>query len=451
MTPSAMDDVRALAYRLLLQMDRRPAHPDRLLRVALGRNPSMDPRDRALLTELVYGVLRWRQRLDWHAQVLSEGGKIDPDVLVLLRLGLYQILFLRRIPPHAAVHETVELAKIAHGKRVVGFVNAVLRGALRVGDAWPWPDPRQDPVTWLSVVTSHPVWFAEYALKRWGFEEARAVLAANNEPAGTTCRVNPLKARQDEVIRWFQEREVASEPSPIVPEAVRLGSLRMDLGASDPFVRGWIQVQDEASQMVSLVLDPRPGERVLDLCAGFGGKTTHCAALMGDHGEVVAVDREAWKLEGLRENAERQGIRCIQIVASDALDLDPAQTGLFDRVLVDAPCTGFGVLRRNPDIKWRRAARSPYRASLTQKAFLRQAARFVRRGGILVYATCTIFELENQGVAEAFSRDFREWRLEPAAEVLPELCRGMTDGPYLVTWPHRHGTDGFFAARWRRL
>jgi 16S rRNA (cytosine967-C5)-methyltransferase len=451
MTEKVMDDVRSLAYRLLLQMDKRPAHPDRLLRVALARNPALDPRDRALLTELVYGVLRWRRRLDWHARVLNEGKKIDADVLALLRLGLYQILFLTKIPAHAAVHETVEVAKTAHGKRVVGFVNAVLRRALRLGDAWPWPDPRHDPVAYLSVMTSHPEWFAEYALKRWGLKEAYAVLSANNEPAGTTCRVNVLKVHRDEVIRWFRERDVATEPSPYLPEAVRMGALRMDVAACDPFVQGWIQVQDEASQMVSLVVDPKPGERLLDLCAGFGGKTTHCAALMGNEGEVVAVDREAWKLEALRENADRQGIRCIRVTAADALELDPARTGLFDRVLVDAPCTGFGVLRRNPDIKWRRAARSPYRASLTQKAFLRQAARFVRRGGILVYATCTIFELENHGVAEEFSRDFPDWVLESAADVLPQSCRAMTDGPYLSTWPHRHGTDGFFAARWRRL
>lgn len=446
-----MDDVRSLAYRLLLQMEKRPAHPDRLLRVALARNPAMDPRDRALLTELVYGVLRWRQRLDWHAEVLSERKRIEPEVRILLRLGLYQILFLEKIPAHAAVNETVELAKTAYGQRVVGFVNAVLRRALRAGEDWPWPDPDKDPVQWLSVMTSHPVWYAEYALKRWGFDEARLVLTANNEPAGTTCRVNVLRADRDHVIRWFQDKDIPAEPSPFLPEAVRLGNLRMDIATCAPFLEGWIQVQDEASQMVGRVVDPQPGERLLDLCAGFGGKTTHLGALMGNEGEIVAVDREAWKVEALQDNVRRQGIRCVQPVVADVLELNPDETGLFDRVLVDAPCTGFGVLRRNPDIKWRRGARSPYRASLTQKAVLRQAARFVRRGGILVYATCTIFELENRDVAEDFSNAFPEWERESVVDVLPQPCRAMADGPDLSTWPHRHGVDGFYVARWRRL
>ncbi|ROQ90721.1 16S rRNA (cytosine(967)-C(5))-methyltransferase RsmB [Desulfosoma caldarium] len=446
-----MDDVRSLAYRLLLQMEKRAAHPDRLLRVALGRSPSLEPRDRALLTELVYGVLRWRQRLDWHLEVLTAGKRLDSDVRVLLRLGLYQIFFLERVPAHAAVHATVEVAKVAHGQRTVGFVNAVLRQALRIGDEWPWPNPKDDAVLWLSVMTSHPVWYAEYALKRWGFDEARAVLSANNEPAGTTCRVNVLKADRDQVIQWFRERNMSAEPSSLVPQAVRLGPIRMDVARCEPYEHGWIQVQDEASQLVAMVVDPQPQDRVLDLCAGFGGKTTHLGILMKNQGEIVAVERDAWKLEELQENARRQGLGCVRTVEADVMELNPDATGLFDRVLVDAPCTGFGVLRRNPDIKWRRGARSAYRASLTQKAFLRQAARFVRRGGILVYATCTVFELENQGVADDFSQSFTTWNRESAAEVLPETCRGVADGPYVVTWPHRHGTDGFFIARWRRL
>ncbi|MGQ9668922.1 MAG: 16S rRNA (cytosine(967)-C(5))-methyltransferase RsmB [Desulfosoma sp.] len=445
-----MDDVRSLAYRLLLQMEKRAACPDRLLRVALGRRSSLEPRDRALLTELVYGVLRWRQRLDWHLEVLTAGKRLDADVRVLLRLGLYQILFLERVPAHAAVHATVEVAKVARGQRTAGLVNAVLRRALRMEERWPWPKPEENAVQWLSVLTSHPVWFAEYALKRWGFEEARAVLSANNDPAGTTCRVNPLKAHRDQVIQWFRERNITAEPSPFVPTAVRLGPLRMDVVQSEPFEQGWIQVQDEASQMVAMVVQPQPEGRVLDLCAGFGGKTTHLGILMRNRGEIVAVDRDAWKLEELHENARRQGLDCVRTVQADVMELNPKATGLFDCVLVDAPCTGFGVLRRNPDIKWRRGARSPYRASLTQKAFLRQAARFVRRGGILVYATCTVFELENQGVADDFTQAFSEWVRESAAEVLPESCRSAAMGPYVATWPHRHGTDGFFIARWRR-
>jgi 16S rRNA (cytosine967-C5)-methyltransferase len=446
-----MDNIRATAYRILLQMELRPAHPDRLLRTAMERQPAGDDRDRALLTELVYGVLRWRRRLDWHVDVLVGGKKVDPQVRILLRLGLYQILFLTKVPAHAAVHETVELAKTSHPKHIVGFVNGVLRQAVRRGNDWPWPDPASQPVQALAVETSHPDWFAEYALRRWGFDEARRVLEANNRPAGITVRVNTRKASPEQVQAWFEKQNIPVMPSPVLDQALRLPSLRMDVSRLVPFREGWIQVQDEASQLVSLALAPRPGERVLDLCAGFGGKTTHLADLMEDQGEITAVDQAAWKLEALQENAARQGLTCIRTHAADALSLDPDRLGLFHRVLVDAPCTGFGVLRRHPDIKWRRSVKAPFRASRTQSALLRHAARFVRRGGVLVYATCTLFEDENRNVAEAFLRDHPGWEAEPVVRHLPETCRDMADGPYLQTWPHRHGTDGFFIARLRRV
>ncbi|SMC22370.1 16S rRNA (cytosine967-C5)-methyltransferase [Desulfacinum hydrothermale DSM 13146] len=446
-----MDNVRATAHRILLQMEWRPAHPDRLLRTALERHRDMSDRDRALLTELVYGVLRWRRRLDWHLEVLVGRKKVDPPVRTLLRLGLYQILFLTKVPAHAAVNETVELAKTAHPKHIVGFVNGVLRQAVRRGNDWPFPDPASQPVLSLAVETSHPDWFAEYALKRWGYEEARRILEANNRLAGITVRVNTRRIAPDQVRTWFEQQGVAVEPSPVLSAALRLSSLRMDMSRLEPFQNGWIQVQDEASQLVSLALAPEPGERVLDLCAGFGGKTTHLAALMEDRGEITAVDEAAWKLEALQDNARRQGWTCIRTHVADALTLDPDRLGLFDRVLVDAPCTGFGVLRRHPDIKWRRSIKAPFRASRTQSALLRQAARFVRRGGILVYATCTIFQEENRGVVEGFLRDESQWGTEPVIGVLPQSCRDMADGSYLQSWPHRHGTDGFFIARLRRV
>ncbi len=445
-----MDDVRSSAYRILLQTAKRPVHPDRLLRVVMGRSPSMSDRDRALLSELVYGVLRWQFRLDWHIDLLVRGKKVDPEVRILLRMGLYQILFLTRIPPHAAVNETVNVAKAGFRKHLVGFVNGVLREAVRRGENWPWPDPGNDPVEFLAVRTSHPMWFAEYALKRWGMEDARRILEANNRPAGLHLRVNTLRTDVQTVCRWFESRNIPMENSRFLDNALRVPALRTDLGSLEPFRAGWVQVQDEASQLVSLAVAPVSGWRVLDLCAGFGGKATHLAILMGDQGEVVAVDNAAWKLEGLEENARRQGLSSIRTRCANALTLDPEEIGVFDAVLVDAPCTGYGVLRRNPDIKWRRTIKSPYRASKTQSAFLRHAARFVRRGGILVYATCTVFEVENEGVADSFSAEHPDWVQEPVASVLPPSCRGMAQGPYLSTWPHRDGIDGFFIARWRR-
>jgi 16S rRNA (cytosine967-C5)-methyltransferase len=226
--------------------------------------------------------------------------------------------------------------------------------------------------------------------------------------------------------------------------------LRQDLTRTPPYREGLVQIQDEASQWVGHVVSPEPGERILDLCAGFGGKSTHLGALMENRGEIVSVDEAAWKIEELRGNALRQSITIIGGRAAGALELSPGELGDFDRVLLDAPCSGFGSIRRNPDIKWRRGPKDPYRFSRIQNALLQQASRFVRKGGVLVYATCTVFGEENERVAERFEAENPHWRGEPAADFLPEASRSMAEGPFFRSWPHRHGVDGFFIARWRR-
>jgi 16S rRNA (cytosine967-C5)-methyltransferase len=447
-----MISIRMLAYQILLHVEQNVSHPDRLLRTELERRPDLDARDRALLTELVYGVLRWRGRLDWHIDQLSRTrpDKIAPAVRVLLRLGLYQVLFLDRVPAHAAVDETVKIAAVTQPKHIKGFVNGLLRAARRRDPDWPWPDPEKEPSTYLSVTTSHPGWVVRAFLERLGFEETSELLKANNTVAPLVVRVNTLKAEPREVLQGLRAEGLEAQPSPWLEEALRVHGARRDVGGSAVFREGLVQIQDEASQLVGRLLGPRPGERVLDLCAGFGGKSTHLGILMENRGEVTAVEQTAWKLEECAENARRQGIDIVRTRAADVLKLDPAESGEFDRVLLDAPCTGFGSLRRNPDIRWRRAARDPYRFSRTQAALLQAAAGFVKKSGVLVYATCTLFSEENEDVAAEFEKAFPDWEQEPAAERLPAACRGMIEGPWFQSWPHRHDVDGFFAARWRR-
>jgi 16S rRNA (cytosine967-C5)-methyltransferase len=448
-----MITARTLAYQILLQLDRSPAHPDRLIRAAIDRHAGLDPRDRALLTELVYGVLRWQGRLDWYIDTLADmkPSKIDAAVRILLRLALYQVTLLDRVPAHAAVNEAVKTAKAALPRHVVGFVNALLREAVRRHPDWDFPSARENPVRHLAVTTAHPEWLVRHLLAEWGPEETRAFCHASNTVAPLVLRVNPLKASVEKVLARLHNEGIEARPSPLLENAVRVRSPRMDITQTETHKLGWIQIQDEASQLVSLAVGPKPGERVLDLCAGFGGKTAHLAALMENRGEIVSVDQAAWKLEDLRRNIERQGIAMVRTIAADALALSPSDTGLFDRVLLDAPCTGFGVLRRNPDIKWRRHPKDPHRFSRTQKALLRQAARFVKRGGTLTYATCTVFAAENEDVAEDFTASQTGWIPEPAAAKLPETCRNMAEGPHLKTLPHRHDVDGFFIACWRNI
>lgn len=447
-----MISARFLSYQILLHVDQKASHPDRLVRAMLERHSQLDERDRALTTELVYGVLRWQGRLDWHIDQLSKikPKKIHPAVRIALRLALYQILFLDRIPPHAAVNETVKIVKSTQPPHLAGFVNALLRAALRRGEAWEWPSSEKNPEAYLAVMTSHPSWFIRLMSERIGFDETRSLCQANNTIAPMVLRVNTLKTDCETILNWLRENEVEAERSALLADAVRVAGLRKDVSQMPMFTQGLVQVQDEASQMVSRLLAVKPGERVLDLCSGFGGKSTHLGMLMENRGEILAVDKSAWKIEELRENALRQGIRIVEAESCDLLELSPRDTGRFDRVLLDAPCSGFGSLRRNPDIKWRRHPKDPLRFARLQKELLHHAAQFVKPGGVLLYATCTLFREENDEVAESFSQSHLEFGPEPAGEHLPSNWRTMTDGIYFKTWPHRHGVDGFFAARWRK-
>jgi 16S rRNA (cytosine967-C5)-methyltransferase len=447
-----MISARLLAYQILLHLDQGPSQPDRLIRSLMDRHTALDARDRALLTELVYGTLRWQGRLDWHIDQLSrvKPGKIQTSIRIILRLGLYQILFLERVPAHAAINEAVKMAKSFHPEHLAGYVNGMLREAARRGNRWDWPSPEEDPLQYLSIMTAHPPWFVRRFLPELGFDEMLRVCEANNAVAPLTVRVNPMKAEAGKVVDWLLEHGYRVETSPYLEDSLRLYGIRSDLSRLPVYEHGWVQVQDEASQLVGRLLSPREGNRVLDLCAGFGGKTTHIGALMRGTGEIVAVDSSAWKLEELKRNGARQGFSRISTVCGDLMELSPGDLGLFDRVLLDAPCTGFGTLRRNPDIKWRRHPKDPYRFSEIQKQYLDKAAAFVREGGVLVYATCSLFDEENEAVADRFTEAHPHWLREPASSILPESCQNMTHGDYYRSWPHRHGIDGFFGARWRK-
>ncbi len=447
-----MITARLLAYQILLHLDQKPSQPDRLIRSLMGRHSGLDVRDRALLTELVYGTLRWQGRLDWHIDQLSrvKPAKIQPGIRIILRLGLYQILFLERVPVHAAINEAVKITKSLHPAHLVGYVNGILREAARRENRWDYPQVGEDAVLHLSVMTSHPPWFVRRFLPELGFDEMLQLCDADNTVAPLTVRVNTVKAEPEQAIDWLKEHGYQVERSPYLEDALRIHGIRSDLSRLPIYEDGWLQVQDEASQIIGRLLSPREGERVLDLCAGFGGKTTHIGALMRNMGEIVAVDASAWKLEELKRNGSRQGVGPVITVSGDLMDLSPRKLGKFDRVLLDAPCTGSGTLRRNPDIKWRRHPKDPYRFSQVQRQYIEKAAELVREGGVLVYATCSLFGEENEAVADHFTGLHPDWMREHAGSYLPASCRSMIQGDYYRSWPHRHGIDGFFGARWKR-
>lgn len=421
--------MRGLAARLLARVE-RGGFADRLLEAAL---PTVaDPRDRAFLTELVYGTLRWQGRLD---HVLSAFAKrplrtLHPEVRAALRLAAYQVLFLDRVPAHAAVDEAV-----AHVKRVVpaaaGFANALLRRVAVEGRAVPLPE---DPTLRLAVETSHPTWLVERVVREHGAAEARRRLLAETAPAPLV-----LRAREDPdaLIARLAEAGVAARRGRMAPRAVVIEAGGLPPGgvaALPGFAEGAFAVQDEASQLVAYLLAPEPGARVLDPCAAPGGKTAHLADLVGPAGRVLALDADAARLGRVRETVARLGLGDrVTVAVHDATR--PVAGGPFDAVLVDAPCSGLGVVRRNPDILWRRRPEEIPALAEGQRRILDAVAGAVAPGGRLVYAVCTTTVEEGPGVVEGFLAAHPEFVAETR----------------LVTHPADGGLDGFFAQRMRRV
>lgn len=441
-------------------MSRRPSTRERAvdalaLIFAKGRKPKealdeaaagLDKRERSFIMELVYGVLRHRDYLDWMlAPFTRKPAGLPPATLNNLRLAVYQLHFLR-VPEWAAVNEAVEVEKARSGK--AALVNGVLRSFLRKREETA-PPPQDDPIAYISVTTSHPRWLVKRWVKRFGHEEALLLAKKNNEVPPLTIRVDGEGARE-RALRLLADKGIRARPTASSPDGIRLDEMRSvsDLSAAldMPYI-----VQDEAAQLVGYLLDPAPGERVLDAAAAPGGKTTHIARLMDDRGEVVAVEAEAARLPQLEENVARLGIRSVRIVHADARELSEPEFGLFDRVLLDAPCSALGVIRRNPDVKYRHAKADLQRFKGVQLDLLRSVSRLLTPGGVLVYAVCSTEPEEGEEVIAAFLQESPDFSIiKGDREFLrPFECASAGLTVYR-TFPHRHDMDGFFAARLRR-
>ena len=443
--------VRRLASEILLKIDTRKAYADILLDGAL-RATALDERDRALLTELIYGTLRWRAAID--ARLSRSAGRpvaeIDAPIRNLLRLTCYQLIYLDRIPPYAAVNEAVELTKSLRGRNAAGFVNGVLRSFLRT----PGNDQQiqtDGSVPALSVQHSHPEWLVRRWLNEFGAGAAPALMRANNEKPLLVLRANILRISRGELLDRFRSSRIEVTEASLAPQGILLpaGAVITKLPG---FVDGLFQVQGEASQLVSSLLSPLPGERILDACAAPGGKSTHIAEIMQDAGEVLAIDTSERGIEKIQENVRRLGLQSVRALRAD-LSKPTAELAntTFDRILVDAPCSGLGTLRAHPEIKWNRDEKDLRRLSRLQAKILRQVSRRLKPGGILVYSTCTLAAEENEGNIESFLADYSEFELQDAASYLPSTAKHMTRGSYFQALPHRDRTDGFFAARLRKV
>lgn len=437
---------RRLAWRVLCAVE-DGAFADATLGATLS-GAHLEPRDRGLATQLVYGTLAWQGLLD---HVLTRLGRpprrLDAAVRVLLRLALFQLIKLDRVPEFAAVDTAVELAKTVNGGAPAGLVNALLRRFLREGRALGLP-PEEPRAAHLALASSHPRWLVDQWLSELGEPEAAALLAADNQAAPTTLRVLTPRVSRETLIAALADVQVAARPTAYAADGVVLEAA-VDPTTLPGFREGWFTVQGEASQLVAALLGVGAGGRVLDLCAAPGGKALAAAAAVGAQGMVLALDPYRGGLQRLRAEAARLGVRVARVCADGtALPLSPSAR--FDAVLVDAPCSGLGTLRQHPEIRWRRTAADVVALATLQGALLAAAAPHVRPGGALVYATCTISRRENDDVVAGFLSTHDEFRRADPRPLLPAAAAELVDGDVLRTFPHRHGLDGFYAVRLER-
>lgn len=441
-----------LALRVLSRVEQVRAFADLSLHAALARS-ELAPNDRALATELVYGTLRWRGRLDFLLSSVSDRTLADLDPLVrsTLRVGAYQLVFSDRIPPSAAVDEAVRCIQAAGAERASGYVNAVLRRLAEQHATMSLPTLAADPLGHLVHELSLPAWLAERWLGQLGPDEAAALARGLNQVPPHTVRANRRLGSRDALLAELRERHPGATACRFAPDGIVLGR-RGDAGIDPAFREGRFTVQDEASQLVVELLGPRHGDRSLDVCAAPGAKATAIAERAGAAGSVLALDRHERRLGLVLRDARRLGLTNLSSLVRDASrPLPDALVAAFDRVLVDAPCSGLGSLRRNPDARWRIQPDDIPRLAELQRAILRSAARGLRAGGVLVYSTCTLLPEENEDVVVSFLREAPQFRLVPRAALPATLHEVADESGFLRLLPHRHDTDGFFAARLEHL
>jgi 16S rRNA (cytosine967-C5)-methyltransferase len=412
-------------------------------------------RDRALFTAIVYGVLRWRSRLDHIITHFSNTPiqKIEPGVLNILRLGLFQIIYLDRIPDSAAVNTSVEITKQVGASRAAGFINALLRKSAANYSSVHFPVFEPDPVAFLSTDQSLPGWLAQRWLKRFDIETIMRLCDTINSIPPITIRTNTLKTTREQLILSLENQVERIESTSFAPDGIKLINPKRSIPELPAFKNGWFQVQDEAAQLVALLLNPQPGESVLDACAGLGGKTAHIAQLMQNRGRVTAMDKDEKKLQQLDSEMQRLNIPIVHTHCHD-LDssLDNKQVDVFDRILLDAPCSGLGVLRRNPDIKWNSTEKNLKRHANIQKRFLETLAPMVKPNGVLIYSVCSIEPEENEAVIRAFLKNHPEFVIDKSVGKLPESMLSLIEPKTgFKTLPILNDMDGFFLTRLKRI
>ena len=453
-----MTDIpRKTALTILSEMSQpRHFHLDRIITDVVDNSDlKLSNRDRNFLNALIFGVQRWRGHLDWIIARHSKTplAKINPDVLNILRLGMYQIFFLDRVPDSAAVNTSVEMAKQAVPPWVVKYVNAVLRNAIRNRESLPFPSIKKNPCEAISIRKSFPQWLIKRWIQRFGVEACEKLCDAINLIPPITVRCNTIKTQRDELLELLAPEAESISLTTFSPDGLFFVRPNQSIQEFSAFKKGFFQVQDEAAQLITFLLAPEPDEMVLDACAGLGGKTGHLAQKMKNAGQIIAVDQDQKKLAQLNNAMQKLGVSNVTTCVHDFKTLMHKfpNTG-FDRILIDAPCSGLGVIRRNPDTKWNVSFENLEQYGKKQLWLLENISTLLKIGGTLVYVVCSFEPEENDAVVSNFLKNHPNFMIQKEFKHLPFDMNQFSDSDgFFRTFPHLHDMDGFFAACLKRI
>lgn len=451
-----IQDPRHIALNVLLSWHKTSLPLDKALETYAEDISCLPKKDKSLCNALIFGVLRQRESIDWTIRAFSHISfeKIDTTPLYLLRIALFQLMYMDRVPAFAAIDTTINMAKKLSGKKIAGYMNAVLRKAADNFSNVPLPDVKKNPAKFISIKFSMPLWLSKKWIQTFGLEATTSLCQQINTIPMITLRTNTLKIKRHTLAESLSLVAKNIQLTEHAPDGISFTTPSHPIHELEAFKLGLFQIQDEAAQIVTQLLAPEPGEKILDACAGLGGKTGHIAQLMKNKGIIIAADTETQKLESLHLDSKRLGIDIIQtkpinILKTSIKDFD----FYFDRVLVDAPCTGLGVLRRNPDTKWNRSKNDMIRLAAKQKKILGAAANLVKPGGILVYAVCSCEKEENEDVIHTFLKKRKDFSIDKEFKFdtyTNRLSQFIPWEGFLKTYPDINNMDGFFAARLKR-
>lgn len=440
-------NVRFQIATWLTEMEKNNSYVQLVLKDALEE---VAPKDRALANEIIYGTVKYRLQLDYiiNTYAKTPTKKMKPFIRNLMRMSVYQLCHLDKIPDSAVINEAVKIIHKRKMSNLSGFVNGVLRNIARNKDHIPYPDPHKDPIKYRSIYYSVPEWIVAMWLKDYGLEDTDALLSALNDRAKVCIRHNPLKATKEAFLAHLQEEGVEITQKGFVEEAYYIQTLQQ-IGHSASYKKGEWTVQDESAMLVAHVLEPKPSECILDMCSAPGGKTTHIATLMGNTGEVIATDVHEHKIEIIQKNSQRMGLSCIKAYLQDGTQKRQDWHEKFDRIVLDAPCSGLGIIKRKPDIRYSKTQEDLKDIIALQKKLIHVAYDYLKPGGTLVYSTCTLNKDENEHMVDymvnyGFIKD-------DLTKTLPLCLKNLLkDNAYIQILPQATQTDGFFIAKLKK-